>query len=77
MVNAHEEKKVILISGTSTGFGRVLAVQALERGYLVIATARKVEAIADLKERGAAILPLDVTASTETLTKFAADAYQI
>ncbi len=56
--------KVWFITGTSRGFGRVWAEAALHRGDKVAATARKLEDIADLKERfGDAVLPLqlDVT----------------
>lgn len=51
------------ITGTSTGIGRELALAALDRGDHVAATARQVDAVADLAERypGQALtLPLDV-----------------
>ncbi len=57
-------KKTWLITGASRGFGRIWAEAALERGDQVTATARKVEDVADLKDRfGDAVLPLalDVT----------------
>jgi NAD(P)-dependent dehydrogenase (short-subunit alcohol dehydrogenase family) len=56
--------KVWLISGCSSGFGRILAEMALARGDRVIATARKVEQLADLTAgRPGQLLPLalDVT----------------
>ena len=56
--------KVWFITGTSRGFGRIWAEAALKRGDKVTATARKLEDIADLKERfGDLVLPLqlDVT----------------
>ncbi|MEO7720130.1 MAG: SDR family NAD(P)-dependent oxidoreductase [Capsulimonas sp.] len=56
--------KVWFITGASRGFGRVWAEAALERGDKVAATARKLEDVADLKERfGDSVLPLalDVT----------------
>jgi NAD(P)-dependent dehydrogenase (short-subunit alcohol dehydrogenase family) len=56
--------KVWFITGASRGFGRIWTEAALERGDKVAATARKVEDVADLKERfGDAVLPLalDVT----------------
>lgn len=40
--------KVWLITGCSSGFGRILAEMALARGDRVVATARKVEQLADL-----------------------------
>jgi NAD(P)-dependent dehydrogenase (short-subunit alcohol dehydrogenase family) len=42
------EKRVWLITGTSSGFGRSIAEVALEHGDSVVATARRVEALADL-----------------------------
>ena len=36
------------ITGTSTGFGRAFAEHALARGFRVVATARRVESLADL-----------------------------
>lgn len=57
-------QKVWFITGASRGFGRVWAEAALNRGDKVAVTARKREAVADLKELyGDAVLPLalDVT----------------
>src|SRR5258705_12940777 len=42
------ENRVWLITGTSSGFGRSIAEAALERGDLVVATARRTEQLADL-----------------------------
>jgi NAD(P)-dependent dehydrogenase (short-subunit alcohol dehydrogenase family) len=56
--------KVWFITGTSKGFGRDWAVAALERGDQVVATARDVSTLDELKDRyGDAVLPLtlDVT----------------
>lgn len=53
-----------LITGCSSGFGRELAIQALQRGERVVMTARDPSKIADLvtgHEEQALILPLDVT----------------
>jgi len=70
---------VWLITGTSTGFGRALALLALERGDKVIATsrARSFSKLADLKERGAVVMELDVTDSLETLKDVAHRAVQV
>jgi NADP-dependent 3-hydroxy acid dehydrogenase YdfG len=40
-----------LTTGTSSGFGRILAELAFERGDNVVATVRKPSALDDLKER--------------------------
>lgn len=56
--------KVWFITGASRGFGRVWAEAALKRGDKVAATARKLEGIADFKEKYGAnvlVLELDVT----------------
>ena len=42
------EQKVWLITGSSTGFGREITEQALERGYRVVATARNTDKLKDL-----------------------------
>lgn len=52
---------VVLISGCSTGIGRSLALEFMARGCRVFATARHLDAIADLKTRKIEIAPLDVT----------------
>lgn len=56
-----------------TGLGRDLALAALERGEKVIATARarSVHLLADLKEKGAETIELDVTAPLDDLKKVA------
>ncbi|KAI0318661.1 NAD-P-binding protein [Amylostereum chailletii] len=60
---------VWLITGTSSGLGRELAFEALDRGDKVVATARKhsFERLDDLKTAGAYTLELDVTAPLEEL----------
>jgi NAD(P)-dependent dehydrogenase (short-subunit alcohol dehydrogenase family) len=57
-------QQVWLITGSSRGFGRSLAVAALEEGDFVVATARRPEQLSDLVEKfGERVLPvaLDVT----------------
>ena len=61
--------KVWFITGTSTGFGRDLAIAALDAGNQVVATARKPEVLADLTAKyGDKVLAvaLDVT-KTDTI----------
>ncbi|ARJ43184.1 short-chain dehydrogenase/reductase [Pantoea alhagi] len=75
-----ETRPVWFITGCSTGFGRELAKQAIERGFNVVVTARDVQKVADLvpgKEQQTLALALDVTDSTNidgavkaTLEKF-------
>ena len=59
---------VWLITGCSSGFGEAFVHDAMSRGDKVIATGRKAETrLAHLKEAGASILDLDVTASQAEL----------
>ncbi|GAA4030967.1 oxidoreductase [Actimicrobium antarcticum] len=61
-VDAVNDKPVWFITGCSTGFGRELAIQALEQGYRTVVTARKPDEIKDLAALGEAlVLQLDVT----------------
>lgn len=58
------DKKVWFVTGSSTGFGRELAEEALKAGYRVVATARKPEVLQDLVEKypdTARAVRLDVT----------------
>jgi len=63
-MSSNTQPRVWFITGASTGFGRQLAEEVLKSGGRVIATARKVEQIADLEQRfpgQAKSLALDVT----------------
>jgi len=53
-------QQVVLVTGCSTGIGRALAVELAARGHRTFATARKLEAIADLRSAGCETLRLDV-----------------
>ncbi|KAF8190060.1 short chain dehydrogenase [Pholiota molesta] len=70
---------VWLITGTSSGLGRELALEALKRGEKVIATgrARSIDKLNELKAHGADILELDVTSPLETLHEVAKKAIAI
>ncbi|KAE9367680.1 hypothetical protein N431DRAFT_444781 [Stipitochalara longipes BDJ] len=66
-----------LITGTSSGLGEALARKALARGDWVIATARNLSKSKHLKQTGAEILELDVTASRVVIDAKARDAIAI
>lgn len=70
---------VWLITGTSTGLGRDLALEALKRGEKVIATgrSRSIAKLDDLKAKGADVIELDVTSPLETLHEIAKKAVEI
>src|ERR687893_46897 len=53
--------RAVLITGCSSGIGWATAERLARRGWAVYATARNVEAIAPLRERGCRVLALDVT----------------
>ncbi|KZT29582.1 short chain dehydrogenase [Neolentinus lepideus HHB14362 ss-1] len=73
------KKLVWLVTGTSSGLGRELVLAILARGDQVIATgrSRSFDALAPLKQKGAAVLELDVTAPLEELENIAAAAERI
>jgi short-subunit dehydrogenase len=63
-VKVAQKDKHWLITGASSGFGRLLAEYLLSLDAKVVATARRVDAIEDLTKRypgNAVVLPLDVT----------------
>lgn len=51
---------VVLVTGCSTGIGRAAAIAFHRRGWEVVATARRLEDIADLAAQGMTTLTLDV-----------------
>ncbi|KAJ7625900.1 retinol dehydrogenase 8 [Roridomyces roridus] len=74
---SESQPQVILVTGCSTGFGRALSEAALDRGFCVISTARRVETLEALREKGATTLKLDVTAPFDDIVKFAAEAWAV
>jgi NADP-dependent 3-hydroxy acid dehydrogenase YdfG len=64
---------VWLITAASSGFGKGIALEALSRGYTVIATARNSAKLEGLKSKGALTADLDVTHDLEKLKSVVAD----
>lgn len=58
------QEKVWFVTGASSGFGRTWTEAALDRGDKVVATARDLKVLGDLREKygdAVLVLPLDVT----------------
>jgi len=58
-------KKIILISGASSGLGKETAKQLISEGYIVYVAARRVNKMKDLEEMGAIALKMDITKEDE------------
>ncbi|KAF9691823.1 hypothetical protein EKO04_010322 [Ascochyta lentis] len=65
---------VWFITAASSGFGRYIALEALSRGHKVVASARSTSRIADLEDKGAVTMELDVTAPQAHIEKVAKEA---
>ncbi|KAF8521583.1 short-chain oxidoreductase [Hysterangium stoloniferum] len=70
-------RRVWFITGTSSGLGRCLALNALSRGDKVIATARDITKIEDLVLHGAHAMQLDVRDDFSIIARKAAEAIEI
>jgi NAD(P)-dependent dehydrogenase (short-subunit alcohol dehydrogenase family) len=54
-------QEVAFITGCSTGIGQELALQFIQKGWRVVATARRPETLEKLGKAGCLVFPLDVT----------------
>ncbi|KAF7325834.1 Short-chain dehydrogenase/reductase family protein [Mycena kentingensis (nom. inval.)] len=77
MSSSDNANQIFLITGCSSGFGAEMARVALQRGFKVIATARRVDTMQTLSEQGATVMALDVTAPPDELATFAKSAWEI
>lgn len=68
MANA---KQVALVTGASSGMGKVIARQLIKDGLTVIVAARRVDQMADLKALGAHPISLDVSSEASRQTAVA------
>jgi len=62
----------VLITGCSSGIGRAAALSLHQAGFTVYATARRIEALTELSDRGLRTLALDVTDEQSMTTAVAA-----
>jgi NAD(P)-dependent dehydrogenase (short-subunit alcohol dehydrogenase family) len=60
-----KQSKVVLITGCSSGIGRALSEEFHRRGHQVVATARRMDSIQDLRSKGMTTYQLDVTNQDE------------
>lgn len=63
---------VVLITGSSSGIGHALCHSFADRGFRVVATARRPESLKSLAAQGMATLPLDVTSTADIQAAIAA-----
>ena len=58
-------KKVILITGASSGMGKETAQKLIQEGHIVYTVARRIDLMQDLKKMGGHPLQMDVTDETD------------
>jgi short-subunit dehydrogenase len=61
LIHKNMQKKVVIITGVSSGIGRETVVFLNKHGYAVYGGARRVEKLKELELQGVKTLPLDVT----------------
>lgn len=72
MNSNHSSRPTALVTGASSGMGKVIATLLLKQGFAVVAAARRTDQMADLKQLGATVIPLDVS-KEESITSAIAE----
>ena len=54
-------KKVILVTGASSGMGKDFALELLKKGHIVYGLARRVEKMEDIIKAGGKAIGMDIT----------------
>jgi NAD(P)-dependent dehydrogenase (short-subunit alcohol dehydrogenase family) len=62
-----QDKKTALVTGASSGMGKVIARRLIQDGYQVYAAARSVEKMNDLAQLGACALRMDISRDEDIL----------
>ncbi|MHC9002802.1 oxidoreductase [Enterobacter adelaidei] len=62
-----QDKKTALVTGASSGMGKVIARRLIQNGYQVYAAARSVEKMNDLAQLGARALRMDISRDEDIL----------
>jgi len=73
-------KKVILITGASSGIGRNAAIELAKQGHIVYGAARRLDKLNNLKEYGVIPVELDVTVKqqcVDVVTKIISEQHKI
>lgn len=65
-------KKVVIVTGASSGIGKETVLRFLREGYEVHAVARRLDAMRDIEQQGAYLHPLDLTKG-ESVDAFVAE----
>lgn len=60
-------KKVVLITGVSSGIGKEAALRLYEKGYIVYGAARRVDKLEELKSKGIKTVKMDVTVDSDLI----------